>query len=88
MNDVARHLCTMSRDITGGVAARVETVATAFGGDRSAAFTYNVRAIWDDPTDDQTNLSWARSFAAALDQFGNGTPYLNFRSEPPMRPPS
>jgi hypothetical protein len=66
----------------GGVAARVEAAATAFGGDRAAAFTYNVRATWDDPTDDEANQSWAQSFAAALDLFGNGTTYLNFRSEP------
>lgn len=66
----------------GGVAARVEPSATAFGGDRAAAFTYNVLAIWDDPTDDEANQSWARRFADALDQFGDAQAYLNFRSEP------
>lgn len=63
-------------------AARVEPAATAFGGDRAAAFTYNVLAIWDNPTDDEANQRWARRFADALDQFGDAQAYLNFRSEP------
>lgn len=66
----------------GGVAARVEPAVTAFGGDRAAAFTYNVRATWDEPADDEVNQSWAQSFAAALDRFGDAQAYLNFRSEP------
>jgi FAD/FMN-containing dehydrogenase len=64
----------------GGAAARVAEDETAFA-DRTAAFTYNILAIWDNPRDDHANRTWARAFAAELDRSGTGRAYVNFLSD-------
>ncbi len=64
----------------GGAVHRVDEGVTAFSG-RSASFTYNVVARWEDPADDDANRDWARSLAAALEPFGPARGFVNFLSE-------
>lgn len=64
----------------GGAVARVGDGDTAFA-DRAAAFTYNVLAIWSEPSGGDANRTWARAFAAELDRLGTGRGYVNFLSE-------
>jgi FAD/FMN-containing dehydrogenase len=43
-----------------------------------APWLYFCLAMWMDPTQDQRNVAWARSFAAAMHEFGFGTAFSNF----------
>lgn len=63
-----------------GAVHRVGEMDTAFS-DRSANYTYNIVARWEDPADDDANRDWARSLAAALEPYGQGHGYVNFLSE-------
>lgn len=65
----------------GGAIHRVGGMDTAFP-DRTATYTYNIVARWEDPSDDDANRDWARSLAAALAPFGRAHVYVNFLSEP------
>lgn len=64
----------------GGAVARVADDGTAFG-DRNSAFCFNVVGVWDDPTADDTNRQWARTFAIALEPFATGGVYVNFTAD-------
>lgn len=64
----------------GGAVHRVGEMDTSFS-NRSANFTYNIVAKWEDPADDGANRGWARSLAAALEPYGEGRGFVNFLSE-------
>lgn len=61
----------------GGAVRRVPDGNTAFRG-RHAAFLINPEANWTDPANDQANIFWAREFVAAMQEFSDGSRYLNF----------
>lgn len=61
----------------GGATSRVAGDATAFG-DRDMGWMLSIDAIWEDATDDQMNLDWARTFWADMKHHSNGRAYLNF----------
>jgi hypothetical protein len=72
--------CQVHLHHMGGAVGDVGPDDTAFS-DRDAAYTYNVIAIWDDPTADEPNRRWARDLTSALSVYGRGTAYVNFLSE-------
>jgi FAD/FMN-containing dehydrogenase len=61
----------------GGVAARIGADASAFG-NREAPFLMNIVARWLEPTDDETELAWARELRDAMQPFATGGTYVNF----------
>lgn len=61
----------------GGVMSRLGAADSAFG-DRSAPYLVGIEANWQDPTEDQASLSWARQTYARLEPFSTGAAYLNF----------
>lgn len=65
---VLRHL--------GGAIARVPEDATAYG-NRAALFNVSIDAIWSDPADDESHVSWARGLWNGLRASARGV-YLNF----------
>jgi FAD/FMN-containing dehydrogenase len=65
----------------GGAVARVADDATAFG-DRQSAFCFNIVGVWHEAIDDETNRTWVRDLASALEPFGTGGVYVNFTAEP------
>jgi FAD/FMN-containing dehydrogenase len=62
----------------GGAVKRVPNDATAFFG-RQAAFLLSPEAAWVDAADDQANIRWARDMIADMDEFSDGSRYLNFQ---------
>jgi FAD/FMN-containing dehydrogenase len=44
------------------------------------AFAVNIAGMWQQPADDEANLSWARRHSAALEPFTSGA-YVNFLSD-------
>jgi hypothetical protein len=61
----------------GGAVRRAGDDAGAFFG-REAAFLLNVEANWDNPADDEANITWARELIAAMAPHSDGSRYLNF----------
>lgn len=61
----------------GGALGRVEPGATATG-ERSAPYLLEILANWTDPSDDDQNVAWARSFFDAMQAHGTGKTNLNF----------
>ena len=61
----------------GGAIRRMDENATAFVG-RRASFLFNVEANWENPEDDERNLTWARAFVEAMKEFSDGSRYMNF----------
>lgn len=62
----------------GGATAAVAADATALG-DRSMPWMYSLDAIWNDPADDEANISWARNaWESASKHSHEGRIYLNF----------
>ncbi len=61
----------------GAAVARVPDDATAFG-PRDMGWMLSIDGIWENPADDDKNLSWARSFWADMKCHSNGRAYLNF----------
>ena len=72
--------CEVDMHHMGGAVRDVSDTGTAFA-DRQADYTYNIIAIWEDPTQDAVHREWAREFADAMAGFGSGTDYVNFLSE-------
>ncbi|WP_207062738.1 FAD-binding oxidoreductase [Motiliproteus sp. SC1-56] len=64
----------------GGAINRVATDATAYP-HRDVEFVMNVHTRWEDATDDDGCVSWAREFFAATQPFATGGVYVNFISE-------
>lgn len=61
----------------GGAVRRMDDNATAFVG-RHVPFLFNVEANWEDPQDDEANMTWARDFVAAMQPHSDGSRYFNF----------
>ncbi|WP_226041612.1 FAD-binding oxidoreductase [Natrinema sp. DC36] len=64
----------------GGAISRVEPDATAYR-NRNAAFSFNVFSRWEDPAEDETHVSWAREFHAAMGPFATDGVAVNFLSQ-------
>jgi FAD/FMN-containing dehydrogenase len=60
-----------------GAVQRVPAQATAFG-DRSMPFMLSLDAIWTRPSDDDANMTWARTMWTRMQRHSNGRLYLNF----------
>ena len=61
----------------GGAISRVEPEATAFG-DRSSEWMLSIDATWDDPSEDERNISWTRAYWDDMHRFSSGKTYFNF----------
>jgi FAD/FMN-containing dehydrogenase len=62
----------------GGVLARTDEDATAFG-QRQAPFNLHFLSMWaPNPADDQRNIDFTRSITAAMKPWSTGGAYLNF----------
>lgn len=61
----------------GGRMRHVPLDATAFG-DRSMPFMLSLDAIWSRPSEDEANITWARSVWSELQPHSTGRSYLNF----------
>jgi FAD/FMN-containing dehydrogenase len=61
----------------GGAVRRFPADQSAFFG-RQAAFLLNPEANWEHAADDAANLRWVRDFSADMQQFSDGSRYLNF----------
>jgi hypothetical protein len=61
----------------GGAVRRVSADESAFFG-RNAAFLLNPEANWEHPGDDGRNIAWVREFVEDMQEFSDGSRYLNF----------
>ncbi len=61
----------------GGAIGRVGAEQTAFG-DRSSEWMLSIDSTWDDPADDERNVSWTRTFWDDAYDFSTGKTYFNF----------
>lgn len=61
----------------GGAVARGSAEHSAFHG-RQAAFLLNPEANWEHAEDDDANINWARRFIEDMQEFSDGSRYLNF----------
>lgn len=61
----------------GGAVKRGSAETSAFNG-RQAEFLVNAEANWNDPADDSANLEWVRRFITDIEEFSDGSRYLNF----------
>jgi FAD/FMN-containing dehydrogenase len=61
----------------GGAMGRVDADATAYGR-RDAPYLVTAEATWDDPTQNEANIQWARDLVGAMKPFSKGGSYLNF----------
>lgn len=64
----------------GGAVARVGEEDTAYSY-RSAPLILNVNARWEDPTDGERHVEWARSLWDAMQPFSAGGVYVNFMGD-------
>ncbi len=61
----------------GGAVARVPDDATAFG-ERTALFNTHYLSMWEDPAEDDRNIAYTRTIAAAMKPWTTGRVYLNY----------
>jgi FAD/FMN-containing dehydrogenase len=61
----------------GGAVKALTGEDAAFHG-RHAAFLLNPEANWEDPTADGANIAWAQAMVADMQEFSDGSRYLNF----------
>jgi hypothetical protein len=61
----------------GGAVGRIRPEQSAFHG-RQAAFLLSPEANWEDPADDEANIGWLRELIDAMEEFSDGSRYLNF----------
>jgi FAD/FMN-containing dehydrogenase len=61
----------------GGAMARVPVADTAYAG-RDARYVMNVHGRWNDSTEDDAGISWARQSFHAMTPFATGGVYVNF----------
>ncbi|WP_303722038.1 FAD-binding oxidoreductase [Malonomonas rubra] len=66
--------------LLGGEISRIDSDATAYR-QRDAQFVLNVHARWEDPSEDQHCVDWAREFFTATAPFATGGVYVNFMTE-------
>ena len=64
----------------GGAIDDVPADESAYSG-RGAPYVWNIIARWEDPTDADENVTWARDLAAALEPYSTGQSYVNFISD-------
>ncbi len=69
--------CEIFFGAIGGATTRRSPDSAAYA-HRDAKFVMNVHARWDDPSDDQPCVSWARDFFNASAPFASGGVYVNF----------
>jgi FAD/FMN-containing dehydrogenase len=60
-----------------GAVKRVEAAESAFHG-RQAAFLLSPEANWVNAADDEANIAWLRNLNADMEEFSDGSRYLNF----------
>jgi hypothetical protein len=61
----------------GGAARRVPDDATAMDW-RGAKWTCHILGMWQDPSQDDSNIAWIRSAAAAMERWTLSGSYLNY----------
>ena len=61
----------------GGEMQRVDGTATAFMG-REAAYLFSVDAVWDDPSQSDEVISYAREYLSEMEPYSPGGLYVNF----------
>lgn len=61
----------------GGAIAEIGEDETAFG-ERDAPYMLGIEANWDDPSDDDANIAWARELYDTMQAFSPGGLYVNF----------
>lgn len=61
----------------GGAVSRVSPEESAFNG-RQAAFLLSPEANWENPEDDEANITWLRELIEDMQEFSDGSRYLNF----------
>ncbi len=61
----------------GGEVSRIDSDSTAYN-HRDANFVLNVHGRWDDASDDDKCIGWARDFFKASEPFATGGVYINF----------
>lgn len=61
----------------GGAVTRAGADESAFYG-RQAAFLLSPEANWEDPADDEKNIAWLRDLIADMEEYSDGSRYLNF----------
>ena len=61
----------------GGAVAEVGLDKSAFIG-RDAPYLLAVEACWENPANDDANITWAREFLEEMQQYSDGSLYLNF----------
>jgi len=79
-NNLPSDQCEIFVAQMGGATNRVPADATAYTG-RDAEFIMNVHARWDDSSEDERCVSWARELFHAMDPFATGGVYINFMPE-------
>lgn len=62
---------------TSGAIRRFPEADSAFNG-RQMEFVLNVEANWEDASDDEANMMWARSLLEKMSGYSDGSRYLNF----------
>ena len=50
-------------------------------GNRDAAYTFHAIAMWEDPSEDDVHVGWAKDLGAAMDRFTVPGVYLNYTSD-------
>ena len=71
------HHSTLDLWQLGGAFARAGVQDTAFG-HRSAPFLLGIEANWENPSDDDACLAWARDVFRRLEPYSTGAQYVNF----------
>jgi hypothetical protein len=61
----------------GGAVTRTSEEASAFHG-RHMSFLLSPESNWEKPEDDEVNISWLRNFIEDMQEFSDGSRYLNF----------
>jgi FAD/FMN-containing dehydrogenase len=72
--------CEIFLGLISGAANRVPSDAMAYGA-RDTKFILNVHARWDKAAEDETCISWARSFFKASAPYASAGAYVNFMTE-------
>jgi FAD/FMN-containing dehydrogenase len=72
--------CEILLGLVAGAANRVPADAMAYR-HRDAKFVLNVHGRWDERTDDERGIAWARAFFRASAPYASGGAYVNFMTE-------
>jgi FAD/FMN-containing dehydrogenase len=72
--------CEIFIGLIAGAANHVPSDAMAYA-HRDAKFVLNVHGRWDDPTEDERCIDWARTFFKATAPYSSAGAYVNFMTE-------